>query len=66
MPYVDGLSLRDKLVKEGELPIGDAVRILRDIADALSEAHRHGVAHRDPKPENVMLRGTLVSDFVAR
>jgi eukaryotic-like serine/threonine-protein kinase len=65
MPYVDGLSLRDKLVKAGELPIGDAVRILRDIADALSEAHRHGVVHRDLKPENVMLRGrhALVMDF---
>jgi serine/threonine-protein kinase len=65
MPYVDGLSLRDKLVKEGELPVGDAVRILRDIADALTEAHRHGVVHRDLKPENVMLRGrhALVMDF---
>ena len=65
MPYVDGLSLREKLVKGGELPIGDAVRILRDIADALSEAHRHGVVHRDLKPENVMLRGrhALVMDF---
>src|SRR5512147_934145 len=65
MPYVDGLSLRDKLVKQGELPIGDAVRILRDIADALSEAHRHGVVHRDLKPENVMIRGrhALVMDF---
>ena len=65
MPYVDGLSLRDKLTKEGELPIGDAVRILRDIADALSEAHRHGVVHRDLKPENVMIRGrhALVMDF---
>ena len=65
MPYVDGLSLRDKLQKEGELPIGDAVRILRDIADALTEAHRHGVVHRDLKPENVMLRGrhALVMDF---
>jgi serine/threonine-protein kinase len=65
MPYVDGLSLRDKLMKEGELPIGDAVRILRDVADALTEAHRHGVVHRDLKPENVMLRGrhALVMDF---
>src|SRR4026208_1142294 len=45
-PAVEGLSLRDKLQKEGELPIGDAVRILRDIADALTEAHRHGVVHR--------------------
>ena len=65
MPYVDGLSLREKLTKEGELPVGDAVRILRDIADALTEAHRHGVVHRDLKPENVMLRGrhALVMDF---
>ena len=65
MPYVDGLSLRDKLTKAGELPIGDVVRILRDIADALTEAHRHGVVHRDLKPENVMLRGrhALVMDF---
>src|SRR6188508_995940 len=65
MPYVDGPSLRDKLAKEGELPIPEAVRILRDIADALTEAHRHGVVHRDLKPENVMLRGrhALVMDF---
>jgi serine/threonine-protein kinase len=65
MPYVDGPSLREKLTKEGELPIGEAVRILRDIADALTEAHRHGVVHRDLKPENVMLRGrhALVMDF---
>src|SRR3970040_1906228 len=65
MPFVDGLSLRDKLVREGELPVSDAVRILRDIADALSEAHRHGAVHRDLKPENVMLRGrhALVTDF---
>ena len=65
MPYVDGQSLREKLSREGELPVGDAVRILRDIADALTEAHRHGVVHRDLKPENVMLRGrhALVMDF---
>jgi len=65
MPFVDGLSLREKLTKEGELPIDEAVRILRDIADALSEAHRHGIVHRDLKPENVMLRGrhALVTDF---
>ncbi|HKS05097.1 MAG TPA: protein kinase [Gemmatimonadaceae bacterium] len=65
MPFVDGPSLRDKLVKEGELPITDAVRILRDVADALAEAHKHGVVHRDLKPENVMLRGrhALVTDF---
>jgi serine/threonine-protein kinase len=64
MPFVDGMSLRDKLVKEGELPVSDAVRILRDVADALSEAHEHGVVHRDLKPENVMLRGRhAVTDF---
>ena len=65
MPYVDGPSLRDRLAKEGELPIGEALRILRDVADALTEAHRHGVVHRDLKPENVMLRGrhALVMDF---
>src|ERR1019366_266055 len=65
MPFVDGQSLREKLVKEGELPVHDAVRILRDVADALSEAHKHGVVHRDLKPENVMIRGrhALVTDF---
>jgi TolB-like protein len=65
MPFVDGPSLREKLAREGELPVGEAVRILRDVADALTEAHRHGVVHRDLKPENVMLRGrhALVMDF---
>ena len=65
MPYIDGPSLRDKLAKEGELPVGDAVRILRDVVDALTEAHAHGVVHRDIKPENILLRGrhALVTDF---
>ena len=65
MPYVEGQSLRDKLVKEGELPLGEAVRILRDVVDALTEAHAHGVVHRDIKPENILLRGrhALVTDF---
>jgi serine/threonine-protein kinase len=65
MPYVEGQSLRDKLTKEGELPIGEAVRILRDVVDALTEAHAHGVVHRDIKPENILLRGrhALVTDF---
>ena len=65
MPYVEGQSLRDKLAKEGELPIGEAVRILRDIVDALTEAHSLGVVHRDIKPENILLRGrhALVTDF---
>ncbi len=65
MPYVEGESLRDRLARGGELPIPDAVRILMEVADALSEAHAHGVVHRDIKPENVMLRGrhALVTDF---
>jgi TolB-like protein/tetratricopeptide (TPR) repeat protein len=65
MPYVDGPSLRQKLLQGGELPITDAVRILRDVADAMAHAHKRGVVHRDLKPENVMLseRHALVTDF---
>jgi tetratricopeptide (TPR) repeat protein/tRNA A-37 threonylcarbamoyl transferase component Bud32 len=65
MPHIDGESLRDKLAHEGELPIGEAVRILRDVVDALSEAHEHGVVHRDIKPDNVLLakHHALVTDF---
>ena len=65
MPFVAGMTLREKLAKEGELPIADAVRYLRDVADALAAAHEHGVVHRDIKPENVMLTGrhALVTDF---
>jgi serine/threonine-protein kinase len=65
MPYVDGESLRGRLTREGPLPIPDAVRILRDVADALAHAHAHGVVHRDIKPDNVMLseRHALVTDF---
>ena len=65
MPYIEGESLREKLAKEGELPVGDAVRILKEVVDALAEAHSSGVVHRDIKPENVMLRGrhALVTDF---
>ena len=69
MPYVEGESLRDRLKREGQLPIADAVRIARESADALSYAHAHGVIHRDIKPENLLLTGehTLVVDFgVAR
>ncbi len=65
MPFVEGSSLRDRIAREGALPIPDAVRILRDIADALAAAHAHRVVHRDIKPENVMLSGkhALVTDF---
>jgi serine/threonine-protein kinase len=65
LPYIDGESLRDRLVREGELPVSEVVRILRDIVDALAHAHDHGLVHRDIKPDNVMLSGrhALVTDF---
>ena len=65
MPYVDGESLRERLVRVGELPVHDAVRLLSEIVDALSHAHGRGVVHRDIKPDNVMLSGrhALVMDF---
>src|SRR6186713_869306 len=52
MPYVDGESLRDRLDREKQLPIDDALRIANEVADALQYAHEHGVIHRDIKPEN--------------
>ncbi len=65
MPYVAGESLRARLEREHELPIGEAVRILRDVVDALASAHRHGVVHRDIKPDNVLMSEghALVTDF---
>ena len=65
MPYITGESLRQRLAREGELPVSDAVRIMRDVADALVYAHEHGVVHRDIKPENILLSGrhALVTDF---
>jgi len=65
MPFVDGESLRAKLERDGRLPIGDALRILREVVDALATAHAHGIVHRDIKPDNVMLSGrhALVTDF---
>jgi len=65
MPFVEGESLRDRLRREKQLPINDAVRLATEVAAALDYAHRHGVIHRDIKPENVMLHdgSALVADF---
>jgi len=65
MPFVDGESLRDRLNRDRQLPIDDALRLTREIADALGYAHGRGVIHRDVKPENILLeRGhAIVADF---
>jgi Tol biopolymer transport system component/tRNA A-37 threonylcarbamoyl transferase component Bud32 len=65
MPFIEGESLRDRLSREKQLPIAEAVRIASEVASALHYAHRHGVIHRDIKPENVMLHdgSALVADF---
>ena len=65
MPYVAGGSLRDRLQREGSLPIIDAVRIAAEAAEALDHAHRNGLVHRDVKPENVLLQDgqAVVADF---
>jgi len=65
MPLVEGESLRATLQRAGELPVKQAVAILRDVARALDYAHAHGVAHRDIKPDNVLLSGdyAVVTDF---
>ncbi len=65
MPFVEGESLRERLARHGELPVHEAVRILLEVVDALSHAHKRGVVHRDIKPDNVMLseRHALVTDF---
>lgn len=65
MPYVDGESLRQRLVRDRQLPVADAVRIAADVASALDYAHRRGVVHRDIKPENLLLHdgSALVADF---
>jgi len=65
MPYVEGESLRDRLSREKQLPIADAVRIAGEVASALDYAHRQGVIHRDIKPENILLHDgrALVADF---
>ena len=65
MPYIDGESLRQRLAREKQLPITDAVSIASEVASALDYAHRHGVIHRDIKPENILLHDgrALVADF---
>src|SRR6266545_3538148 len=65
MPFVEGEALRTRLAREGELPVRDAVRILKDVADALAYAHARGIVHRDIKPDNVLLSGNhaVVADF---
>jgi predicted esterase len=69
MPYVEGESLRDRLKRERQLPLEDALKITGEVADALGSAHRHNVIHRDIKPENILLEEghAVVADFgVAR
>jgi serine/threonine-protein kinase len=70
MPYVEGESLRVRLLHQKQLSIGDSLRITREVLQALEYAHQHGIVHRDIKPENILLGpdgSTLVSDFgVAR
>jgi serine/threonine-protein kinase len=65
MPYVEGESLRARLIREKQLPIDEAVRIATAIASALDYAHRHGVIHRDLKPENILMHEgqPLIADF---
>ena len=65
MPFVEGESLRDRLARDKQLPITDALRIATEVASALDYAHRHGVIHRDIKPENILLHDgqALVADF---
>lgn len=65
MPLVEGETLRDRMTREVQLPIADALRIASEVSDALSYAHARGVIHRDIKPENILLEGghAVVADF---
>ena len=65
MPYIEGSTLRERIDREGELPVRQAVTLIREIGEALAFAHSKGVVHRDIKPDNVMLAGShaIVADF---
>lgn len=65
MPFIAGESLRARIERERELPVGESIRLLRDVASALDYAHNRGVVHRDIKPENILLTGgaAVVADF---
>src|SRR5712692_10578417 len=65
MPFVEGESLRHRLVRDGRVPLDAAVAIVREVADALDHAHRANIVHRDVKPENILLQAghAVVSDF---
>jgi eukaryotic-like serine/threonine-protein kinase len=65
MPFVEGESLRQRLVREKQLPVEEALHVTTDVAEALAYAHTHGVVHRDIKPENILLKGgrAIVADF---
>ncbi len=65
MPVVEGESLRDRLNRETQLPLDDAIQITKEVADALGHSHAKGIMHRDVKPENILLSGgrAVVADF---
>jgi eukaryotic-like serine/threonine-protein kinase len=69
MPFIEGESLRDRLTRDRTLSVGEALRLGREVAEALAYAHGHGIVHRDIKPENILLSSghAVVADFgVAR